>query len=386
MSLKKGLSLGIDARTLGATGIGRYVTELMAAMAPEHPESRFHLFVRRDSTDLFDSRLSALSNVSTYTTAANYYSLHEQLRYGRQLDGFRFDAIHFPNFNTPRYINTPFVATIHDLILLRFPGRVMWPGKRLLYRFVLNRTIRQARTIITISDWSRRDIIAYAEDIGVTNATEKVVAIPIGLGEHFWQQPTKDEVRAALLDLNIVNPYFLCVGAQLKHKNIHRVVAAFAELRRDAKYSHFKLVIAGRRTEPASHLDEALHRHAGAAEDIIFTGTVTDATLRALYHGATALVFASEIEGFGLPILEAQACGTPVITGNTTAMPETAGGAALLVRATDEAAIGRAMRRVINHKYPADMIKRGRENARGFSWQRCAEQTYDIYRHAARQK
>jgi alpha-1,3-rhamnosyl/mannosyltransferase len=383
---KRGLSLGVDARTLGATGIGRYVTELVAAMAPEHPETRFNLFVRRDSTDLFDQRLSALANISTFTTRATYYSLHEQLRYGRQLDAFGYDLIHFPNFNVPRYVRTPYVVTIHDLILLRFPGRVMWPGKRWLYKLVLNRTIRRASMIITDSDWSRRDILAYAEDIGVGDAADRVVAVPLGMSAGSDRPMTAAAIKRELTGLQISDPFFLCVGAQLKHKNIHRVVAAFASLIKRPDMADLRLVVAGRRTQPSPDLDDALRQHSDAAEQVIFTGVVSEEQLRALYRGALALVFVSEIEGFGLPILEAQAAGTPVITSNVTSMPEVAGGAAWLVKPTDRVAIGRAMRHVVEGKYPSKMIEAGRENARRFTWEAAAEATYQVYEKAIHQK
>lgn len=383
---KRGLNLGIDARTLGATGIGRYVTELVASMAPEHPETRFNLFVRRDSTDLFDKRLTSEANISTFTTRANYYSLHEQLRYGRQLDAFGYDLIHFPNFNVPRYVRTPYVVTIHDLILLRFPGRVMWPGKRWLYKLVLNRSIRRATKIITDSDWSRQDILAYAEDIGVRDAASKVVSIPLGMSEGSDRPMAAADIKKELAGLSIDYPFFLSVGAQLKHKNTHRVVAALAEVIKRPELKDYRLVIAGRRTEPAPHLDEALRQHPEAAEHVVFTGVVTDEQLRALYRGAVGLVFASEIEGFGLPILEAQAAGTPVITSNVTSMPEVAGGAAWLVKPTETRAITRAMRQLAEGKYPPKLIEQGKINARRYTWTAAAEATYQVYEDAIRQK
>ena len=379
---KRSLSIGVDARTLGATGIGRYVTELVAAMAPEQLNTRFNLFVRQDATDLIDERLARLDNVTTYTTTAKYYSLHEQLRYGSQLDKFGFDLVHYPNFNVPRFTKTPYVVTIHDLILLRWPGRVMWPGKRYLYKLVLNRSIRRARRIITISDWSRRDIIAYAEDIGVRNAADKVVAIPLALSERASEKMATAEIKRHLSDLKITQPYFLCVGAQLKHKNTHRMVKAMADLVRKGELKNYQLVIAGRRTQPAPHLDEVLLANPELADRVTFTGIVSDDQLRALYRGATALLFVSEIEGFGLPILEAQAAGTPVITSTATAMPEVAGGAAWLVKPSDVRGIARAMKRVAAGEYPADMIKKGQVNAARYSWQATADASYQVYEDA----
>lgn len=375
-------SVGVDARTLGATGIGRYVTELVAAMAPEHPDARFSLFVRQDATDLIDDRLGRLDNVKTYTTTAKYYSLHEQLRYGAQLDHFGFDLVHYPNFNVPRFTRTPYVVTIHDLILLRWPGRVMWPGKRYLYKLVLNRSIRRARRIITISDWSRRDIIAYAENLGVRDAAKKVVAIPLALSERAGESMSPALIKKNLREIGVEQPYFLCVGAQLKHKNIHRIVKAFADLIKKGEAADYRLVVAGRRTQPAPHLDEVLAAHPEAAERVIFTGIVSDEQLRALYRGATALLFVSEIEGFGLPILEAQAAGTPVVTSTATAMPETAGDAAWLIKPDDTKGITRALKRLVAGEYPASLIEKGRANARRYSWTETAAATYQVYEEA----
>lgn len=380
MAKEPRLSIGVDARTLGATGIGRYLNELLVGMAPAHPKVQFHLFVRRDCADLFDSRLAQLPNISTYVTPARYYSLHEQLRYGSQLDAFKFDLIHFPNFNAPRQIKTLYVATIHDLTLLRYPGRVMWPGKRLLYQFVLDQTIRQARRLITHSSAAQQDILAYAAGRGIEDVAHKLTVVPLGVADHFWTPMKQSQVQAALTDAGVVNPYFLCVGAQLRHKNIHRVVAAFAVLRRQKEYAPYKLVIAGRRTDPAPDLDRALADYPEAAEHVLFIGAVTDVSLRALYRGAASLVFVSEMEGFGLPIIEAQACGTPVITSDTSSMPEVAGKGALIVSPTEVDEIARAMREVSANKKKADsLIRAGRLNAKKYEWTKTAAATFKVY-------
>lgn len=378
--MTKPYNIGIDARKLGPTGIGRYTAELVLALAKLKPEHMFHLLVLPDYENTFwQSTLNNLPNVTVHVTTANYYSVTEQLQYGTEIDRLGLDLIHFPNFNTPRSLKTPLVVTVHDLTLLSYAGRKMWPGKRWLYQMVLNRTLQRADSIIVGSKDTARDVGRYMRQLGRRYLREDITVIPHGVSAVFSQKMTPAEVRLGLQDLSIANPYFLVVGAQLVHKNVHGILAAMAELLEDPIAQPYKLVIAGNRTKPAAHLTELL-RDPRLADRIIWVGPVADAQLRTLYHGAAALVFPSFKEGFGLPVLEAFACGCPVITSRRSSLPEVGGTAAWYINPDKPAEITRAMRRII--KSPNEVSRKvavGRRRVKQFMWSKAAALTWKVY-------
>lgn len=372
------LNIGIDARKLGPTGIGRYTAELVAALALLQPQHIFHLLVLPDYQQEYWPALAALPNIVIHNTTATYYSLTEQLRYGAEIDELGLDCIHFPNFNTPRHLKTPSIVTVHDLTLLTHAGRKMWPGKRYFYKVVLNSTLQRAGAIIVGSNDTKKDVSVYMRRLGKSARERDITVIPHGVSATFMQSLTKTQITAGLRDLEIVNPYFLIVGAQLQHKNVHGVIAAFAELVRDTTLPH-KLVIAGSRTEPAPHLRDLL-RDPLVRERLMWLGPVDDVQLRTLYKGATALVFPSFKEGFGLPVLEAFAAGCPVITSKRSSLPEVGGTAAWYVDPASVSQLVTAMRRAIAQP---DIVKRkvaiGKRRVKQFQWSKAAAATWQVY-------
>lgn len=372
-------NIGIDARKLGPTGIGRYTAELVTAMATLHPTQQFHLIVLPDYQQTYWSSLAELTNISVHVTTAGYYSLAEQLRYGTEIDQLGLDLIHFPNFNTPRHLQTPMVVTVQDLTLLSYAGRKMWLGKRQLYQIALNTTLRRAAAIIVGSKDTKKDVERYMQRLKHLPARRDITVIPHGVSQIFQQPMTKTEVTAGLRDLQIVNPYFLVVGAQLQHKNVHGVLRAFINLLKEDPARPFKLVIAGTKTEPAPHLD-ALLKDPTLQDRLLWMGPVDDISLRTLYKGATALVFPSFKEGFGLPVLEAFAASCPVITSKRSSLPEVGGTAAWYVDPANPAELVTAMRRTIRR---TDAIKRkiaiGKRRVAQFQWSKAAAATWRVY-------
>lgn len=252
-----------------------------------------------------------------------------------------------PGYNAPLFLVRPYVITIMDLNHIDRPENSN-PFKRLYYRFILRRCARNAFRVLTISQFSRQRIIDWA---GI--APQCVVNV--GCGVNACYQPNVEPYNPGY-------SYLLCVSNRKVHKNERRVMEAFARAGID---SAIKLVFTG-------YADDAIQklcRHYDVENRIVFTGRVSEADLPGLYRGAIALVFPSLYEGFGLPAIEAMACGTPVLTSNTTSLPEVSGDAALLVDPLSIKEIAEGIERLcIDKALREDLRERGLRRAAIFSW------------------
>jgi len=256
-----------------------------------------------------------------------------------------------PGYNSPLFTLMPFVFTVHDLNHIDVKGSGSFL-KSLYYDFVLKRGCQKAAYVLTVSEFSRNRIIDWA---GVDPA--KVVNVSEGV------DPAYDP---SVIPYSPGYPYFLIVSNRKRHKNEDGIVAAFAKANLP---SELRMVFTGRAT-PA--LTDMLNRY-GLAARCVFMGSVPDSEMASLYRGATALVFPSFYEGFGLPVLEAMACGTPVITSNRTSLPEIAGDAALLVEPDSVDEIADAMSRITQDEaLRYELSRRGLARARDFSWDKTA--------------
>jgi glycosyltransferase involved in cell wall biosynthesis len=276
------------------------------------------------------------------------------------LDPLRLTRVRFgpgqwflsPGYNAPLFSNAPYLLTVHDLNHIDRPDNSS-VVKRLYYRLVLRRLCRRARAVLTVSEFSRRRI---AEWFGLD--IDRVFNVGNGVSEAFVPEGRRHDVGS---------DYVLCVSNRRGHKNEEGLMHAFA---RSALPSSLKLVLTG---EPSENLEE-LARTLGVSGRVAFAGRVSEDELAALYRGALFLVFPSFYEGFGLPIIEAFACGTPVITSNVTSMPEIAGDAALLVDPHDVDAIAEAMVRLASSpELRKTLVARGYERIGTFSWDAVAE-------------
>lgn len=287
----------------------------------------------------------------------------DPLRLAHALRGLtRGDLFFSPGYSAPLFCAAPFVFTVHDLNHIDRPENSS-PSKRLYYATVLKRACRRAARILTVSEFSRQRIIDWS---GVSQ--QQVLNVGCGVGPEF---------HPAVEPYGLPFPYFLCVSNRKRHKNELRLVAAFAQARFAAE---MHLVFTG---EPTAELAGCIARH-NVAMRVHFVGTVPDAKLPSLYRGAEALVFPSLYEGFGLPVLEAMACGTPVVTSNVTALPEIAGDAALFVDPTSVEQISEAMQRIVSEpELRRQLRENGLARAARFSWEATAAKVHELLAGAA---
>jgi glycosyltransferase involved in cell wall biosynthesis len=259
------------------------------------------------------------------------------------------DLFFSPGYNTPLFCSRPFVFTIHDLSHIYCPQNSS-ASIRLYYAMIMKPACYRAAKILTVSEFTRKQILEWS---GVS--PERVCNVSCGVDPKYCAEGTVYQASF---------PYLLSVSNRKPHKNELRIVMAFAQSRLAPE---IHLMFTGDCTRELTALI-AQHR---LAATVHFTGRVPEEDLPALYRGATALVFPSLYEGFGLPVLEAMACGTPVVTSKVTAMPEVAGDGALLVDPTSVAEISEAMRRIVSDaSLRRRLPEKGLLRAAQFSWEK----------------
>ncbi len=271
----------------------------------------------------------------------------------------------------------PRVVSVHDISYEFYPAYFS-PRDRLMLRALVPFSLRRAARIITISEYSRREIITRYR-----LPPERVSVTYLAAAEDY--RPVRDRsILAALRDhYGLAERYVLALGNLQPRKNLARLVDAYVGLRRAGQLAGVQLVLAGKAQWRESELFTAV-RQSGLEGEILFPGYVADGDLPALYSGALAFVYPSLYEGFGLPPLEAMACGTPVICSNAASLPEVVGAAALTVPPADTDALARTLAQVVNTpELGNDLRHKGLRRAAGFSWRRCAEETLAVYREAA---
>ena len=270
------------------------------------------------------------------------------------------------------------VVTVHDLGYLRYP-EAHRPADRLYLDWSTRWNARQAAAVLADSQATKDDLVrAYGIDPG------KIRIVYLGRDEALGPVRDVHELARVRERYGIAGRYLVYVGTLQPRKNLARVIQAFGRLAGDPSLADVQLVLAGKRGWLYDDLFAQVAR-LGLADRVLFPGYVADADLPTLLSGALAFVFPSLYEGFGIPVLEAGACEVPVITSNTSSLPEVAGDAALLVDPHDVDAIAEAMYRLVTDPaLRAELIRRGRENVKRFSWEKCARETLAVLEEVGR--
>ena len=364
------MRIGIDGRELREgvrTGIRRYVVEVVRAATARGLEC----VVYGDP----GTRLPPTSStVRPVRLGAGWTQWWDQVALPRAIRRDGVDVLLSPYYKRPLRAPCPTVITIHDLFFIGYPGR-----RRPVYDRVMTALARAyargAAAIVADSEHSRSAIV---ERLGLP--AERIAVIPVGLGREFVAAPPSPAQR----DRYALGPrYVLYVGTFLPHKNLPRLLRAWAALPPTLRGTH-RLILAGgdRGGRPAL---EAEARALGVMASVGFPGLVADEDLPAVYSGAAALVLPSLEEGFGLPALEAMACGAPVIASRRGALPEVVGDAGVLVDPEQSDALMLALRRVLgNDAERAALARRGLERAATFTAERTAGRVIDLLQAVAR--
>jgi glycosyltransferase involved in cell wall biosynthesis len=359
----------IDSRMLGFSGIGTYLKNLLENYARMECDFSFRLACpRQESVREFGS-----DRFTWVRADAPIYGLHEQWQISRAARGS--DLLHCPHYNVPCLYHGRLLVTIHDLThITDRTFRRMLPS--LVYaRPMLTLASRKAAHIVADSEFAKRQIVDR-----LRVPPEKVTVIYLGVSSHFRACDHEEAFQAASSALRLRRPYLLYIGALKPHKNIPTLIRAFALLCGRMKLEQ-QLLIVGDDPKWKEGLVRLCSQF-GIAERVSFVPRVGYELLPKVYAGADLLVMPSFIEGFGLPVLEAMACGTPVVCSRAASLPEVAGDAAEFFEPSGVDDLAEAIERVLNSlERQAALRQKGLERAKQFSWEECARRHCEVYRN-----
>lgn len=365
------MRIGVDARLLSIplVGVGRYTYQMVLILA-------------RSGHELVLYSPGPLTNACPVPDGVVVRAGHFHSRIGRMLWSQtllpywvrrdRIDLFWGPAHRLPRFLPSwiPAVVTIHDLVW-KFAPETMRPVSLFFERRLMPEAVRKADLVMADSLSTARDLIdAFPELEGRVRVV------------HLGSTPLPmTESKEVLPQLGISIPYFLFVGTLEPRKNLERLLRAYASLP-DAVRSRMALVIAGGKGWGGVDLSAVIEQ-LGVSDNVLMLGYVTDQQLSTLYRHASFLAMPALYEGFGLPLVEAMSCGVPVLTSNTSSMPEIAGNAGLLVDPLDEHAIAEGLHTLIDDDARrAALAGRAEEQAAKFSWEKAAKETLAVFDEA----
>jgi glycosyltransferase involved in cell wall biosynthesis len=363
------MRIGIDARLLGyqSAGISTYTRCLVQALAQVDAQDEF--VVLRSRSD--DQPLVEAPNVAYRHLLTPPHNAWEQIFLPLELSLIELDLLHSPDFIPPFRYSRPSVITVHDLAFRIFPETVTGESHR--YYDQIGRAVQHAAAIIAVSESTRRDLVervgAPAERIRVVYEASDPTCRPMDRAA---------AMRIAREKLRVADNFILFVGTVEPRKNLVTLLRALTA----HELSSVRLIMAGSRGWLSDGVFRVM-RELMLSQRVMFLGHVTFQDIVTLYNAADLVVYPSLYEGFGLPVLEAMACGTPVVCSNTSSLPEVAGDAALLVdpRSVDQWVM--AIDKVLGDRtLQAEMREKGLRRAAEFSWERAARETLAVYRQA----
>lgn len=291
-----------------------------------------------------------------------------------RLARLKTDVLHSPSFFAPLLCPCPVILTVYDTLYLT---QAQHYGDRLYLLYAkafIKPSVRRSALISTISEASKKDIVSIFEV-----PAAKVRVVYPGVSPRFRPVTDDDELLRIRSSYCLQHPFFLFVGAAEPRKNVARLLRAFAVFRESGSGERYQLILVGPEGSASVELQE-LARQLGLVSDIKRLGYVPDEDMPGLYSAAAGLIFPSLGEGFGLPIVEAMACGTPVVTSNVSCMPEIAGDAALLVDPESVESLAAALKTLASNPVAREQLRaKGLKRAQIFSWLRTAQETEQLY-------
>jgi glycosyltransferase involved in cell wall biosynthesis len=366
------MRIGINGRFLIAkrTGVQRAAYNLLRTLVKIDRDNEYFIFTGRDEINNPDWKYPNVHIIPSVIREGESFRNHfwEQFTLPKLAKKYRVDFLHSPANTAPLFYNGKSVVHIHDLCFVVNPQWYSF-SFHTLYNFLIPRLARRATRVITNSNNSRNDLLQFCNI-----PTESVSLIYWAVDDMFLKELVADKVARERINQE---DYILYVGSLEPRKNIRTLVEAYEKLRENCPESRTKLILIG---GESPLFGEVRLNAKNFKDDVIFKGFVEDSKLREYYRGASLVVYPSLYEGFGLPPLEAMASGTPVVTSNTSSIPEVVGDAALMVNPYDTEQLARTMEKVLRDKPLRElMIKKGLEQVEKFNWYRVARSTLTVY-------
>jgi len=420
--------IGIDARFYGPVGkgLGRYAQEVIDNVIKMDTENEYVIFLYKENFNLFQADGWRVKKV---LADVRWYTLAEQIVMPWLIFREGLDLMHFPHFNVPVLCPVKFVVTVHDLILTKHPtarattlGPALYKIKNFFYKIVIWLAVKRARKVIAVSQFTKDDIVRHFHV-----APKKVAVTYEGVSGHFRTQASfsvfspnqerggkvKEGAEAVeggkltdddmLLKYDIIKPYLLYVGNAYPHKNLEGLIKIFKDLTpypspsqergrevKEGAGAAARLVLVGKGKDDyfysrvmAYARELGVWDEHGKNSPVVFPGYVPDAELAVIFRHALAYVFPSFYEGFGLPPLEAMAQSCPVASSNKTCLPEVLGRAAVYFNPENEEEMRAVILKITgDESLRGELIRRGHEQVKKYSWENCARQTLGIYQSA----
>lgn len=368
------MRIGIDARMIDWAGVGRYTRNLLDNLAKIDSRNEYILFCYQQSKGL----IPVADNFIFRPVTQPVFSMSSQLSWARDVSRAELSIFHSPSYVVPLLFSQNSVVTMHDLIPLLFPDNLQTKAAQISYISMIRLAVKRSSRIIAVSEHTKSDLVQH---LGVPE--EKLTTIYEAAEGNYRVINDTEKIEQALRHYGVKKPYFLWVGNYKPHKNVVRLIEAFSKLQKKEKLDDLSLVLVGPRDKRFPEAPKLISK-LGMEDRIRQTGFVLEEDLVCLYSAATAFVLPSLYEGFGLTVLEAMACGTPVICSNSSSLPEVAGEAACFIDPNDSESITIAMKRILDDSMLSEALsKKGLKQAGKFSWMKTAQQTLAVYERVA---
>jgi glycosyltransferase involved in cell wall biosynthesis len=373
------MRVAIDIRRAGDFGFGTYIRNIVNQLARTDSETEYLLIGQPMHAAQFDT-LPKNFQLLPYASEPGSFHTHMHLPYLLHKRGV--DILHMPWFYAPAVVTTRLVLTIHDLTDVLVPPAgvpAMMQAGRL---FFARRALARADRILAVSHSTKREVSRMFHV-----PERKIEVVYNALDERFLREPAPADADRTLERMAITDPFVLYAGNIKPQKNLVRLIEAFAVAKADLRdhpvYSKLKLLLIGNAAEEHSDLRRAVLRSRLQGE-VRFLGFVPHPVLRVFYSRASAFLFPSLYEGFGLPPLEAMAHGAPVLTSSVSSLPEVFSQAALLVNPENIFEIARGIKQILTEdELRETLVRRGYELVQKYSWERSAAQVREVYRSVA---
>ncbi len=373
------MRIGFDITAIprAKSGVGFYVLNLLKALAKIDKENTFYIFSKKEDELLVDFEADNFHTIWHSMSNRLLRLGWEQTLLPRHISKYKLNIFHSPHYTVPLKCRVPVVTTFHDMTFFSHP-EVHEKSKVIFFQRMIPIAAQRADAIIAVSESTKKDVVNF-----LNLPKDKVDVIYEGVDVNFYRPISKDQKVDLIRErYGLEKDFLLFVGTLEPRKNIEGVIKAFLQVTKKTK-KQYNLVVGGTKGWHYKSIFELVQKM-NLHREVIFTGYVPEEDLPYLFNAASVFVYPSFYEGFGIPPLEAMACGTPLVTSNISSLPEVVADAGLLVDpfSTDE--IADAIIRVLtDQNLCSELARKGRKRAQLFSWEKAAKETLAVYRRVA---
>jgi glycosyltransferase involved in cell wall biosynthesis len=369
--------IGVNALQLRTrnSGVGQYIYQMVSSLLSSGTD-QLQIYLSRGMTPVewSSGQIAVVKEIPFRKEQFIFRNLYELFFFGATLGRDNLSLLWSPDTKLPLFLpsNIPYVVTVHDLAIFREPETYEL-SRAIYWRKLFKHAIQSSACIVAISQTTRNDLIEL-----MNVPPEKIRVIYNGVNPRFRLIDDQDHLARVASKYGLPKQFLLFVGLFGPRKNIAGILQAYAILKKKHQVSHHLVMVGERGWRYRADLE--LVQRLGLEGDVVFPGFVEEDDLPAVYNLADVFIFPSLYEGFGLPVLEAMACGTPVVTSNLSALPEVVGTSGVLVNPRDPEEIASGVYHVLsNSKLASGLAKAGLERSSHFTWKNAAEELMEVF-------